>query len=387
MELSLRPYVTAGVAVAGAGLIAAAPVGPPALDIQTRAVQLASVDDAAADITSAAASLTGDQEFPVTTWADVFTNTFANLEDIGPQLAQDPTPILSTIEANQLGYLSDLATAAETSGTNLVNGLQELPTVLSKASADLTSGDFYDAQTLISQYLTELPLNVTRPLDNGFFEVAQSITNNLDNLFEPQYQNYVSDLSTLGNSSTPEWFTELVQAPLLAPHAAEIAFAGVGQDIVDAMQNGDTTLAFNDLLNAPSTVVDAFLNGYNLDDGGISANFVDAVPDIMKSVSAEGLLSENGTVETEREALTTVAGDIGAKRAEETLADASAATSSSADLNTVTGDVSTLLNPDTPLGEVASLFDPNAVADISSLLSADLAPNASGWVVDLFSAL
>src|ERR1700678_2865895 len=106
MELSLRPYVTAGVAVAGAGLIAAAPVGPPALDIQTRAVQLTSVDDAGEDITSGAASLTGDQEFPVTTWADVFTNTFANLEDIGPQLAQDPTPILSTIEANQLGYLS-----------------------------------------------------------------------------------------------------------------------------------------------------------------------------------------------------------------------------------------------------------------------------------------
>jgi len=33
----------------------------------------------------------------------------------------------------------------------------------------------------------------------------------------------------------------------------------------------------------------------------------------------------------------------------------------------------------------ATAFDPNAVADITSLLSADLAPNASGWVVDLFS--
>jgi hypothetical protein len=38
MELTLRPYVTAGVVLAGAGLIAAAPIGPPALEIQTRAV-------------------------------------------------------------------------------------------------------------------------------------------------------------------------------------------------------------------------------------------------------------------------------------------------------------------------------------------------------------
>ncbi len=53
MELSLRPYVTAGVVVASAGLVAVAPLGPPALEIQTRAVQLASTDGLAADVVSA----------------------------------------------------------------------------------------------------------------------------------------------------------------------------------------------------------------------------------------------------------------------------------------------------------------------------------------------
>jgi hypothetical protein len=86
-----------------------------------------------------------------------------------------------------------------------------------------------------------------------------------------------------------------------------------------------------------------------------------------------------------------IAGDLGgAVRAQDTLAsaaaDPTAAASSTADLNAIVGDVSTLLNPSTALGEIATAFDPNAVADISSLLSADLAPNASGWVVDLFSA-
>ena len=41
------------------------------------------------------------------------------------------------------------------------------------------------------------------------------------------------------------------------------------------------------------------------------------------------------------------------------------------------GDVSSLLNPDTPLGELASLFDPNAVTDIASLLSASSSKRSS----------
>ena len=49
------------------------------------------------------------------------------------------------------------------------------------------------------------------------------------------------------------------------------------------------------------------------------------------------------------------------------------------------GDISSMLNPSTALGDFASALDANAVADITSLLSGDLAPNASGWVVDLFS--
>jgi hypothetical protein len=39
----------------------------------------------------------------------------------------------------------------------------------------------------------------------------------------------------------------------------------------------------------PATVLDAFLNGYNLgdDDGGSGPTMLDAVPEIMRSVSAE----------------------------------------------------------------------------------------------------
>jgi hypothetical protein len=385
MEHSLRPYVTAGVVLAGASLIAAAPIGPAAVEIQTRAVQLTAIEGLAADVVSAAAA---PQEFPVSTLADVFTNAFANLESLGSEFTSNPTPIITALMENQLIYSNDLATAAETAGTNLVNALQDFPTVISNAMSDLASGDFFDAQTSITQFLTQAPLSVLRPLDNGFFEVAQSMSNNLENLFSTPnlYANAdsLSDGSLL--SSVPQWFSELVQAQLLAPHAAELAFAGVGQDIVTAMQDGDSTAAFNDVVNAPATILDAYLNGYNLGDdgGGGIAKMLDAVPETMQNVSAQGLLSEEGTVATMREALETIAREISPQKALET-ADAAGAASASADLNTVVGDLGTLLSPDTALGELATAFDPNAVADISSLLTADLAPNASGWVVDLFA--
>jgi hypothetical protein len=137
----------------------------------------------------------------------------------------------------------------------------------------------------------------------------------------------------------------------------------------------------------PSKPVAAVDNStrYNVgDDGGGGMN--QFVTDIMRVDSAQGLLSENGAVETEREAVNTIANEISERAKEvQTPVDAGATASASADLNTLAGDVSSPLNPDTPLGELASLFDPNAVTDITSLLSADLAPNASGSLVDLLS--
>ncbi len=263
MELSLHPYVTAGVVVAGAGLIAAAPVGPSALEIQTRAVQLVSTEDLAADVVSAAAA---QQDFPVSTWADVYLNAFSNLESLQSQFGLDANPILQAIMENQVVYSNDLATAAETAGTNLVTALQDFPDVLSKAMSDLTSGDVFDALTGINQFLTQTPLEVIRPLDDGFFEVEHSISSHLTSLLAPPDINRADLVGDALPLSVPQWVTELVQAQLLAPHAAELAFAGVSQDIVTAIQGGDSTLAFSDLMNAPSTILDAFLNGYNLGD-------------------------------------------------------------------------------------------------------------------------
>ena len=117
-------------------------------------------------------------------------------------------------------------------------------------------------------------------------------------------------------------------------------------------------------------------------DGGGGARLVSDFATLRAGLDpSEGAL--NGGSESVLRAKEIIAGDLGsAVRAEDATATAASA---SGDSNTLVGDISTLLNPDSALGEIVTAFDPNAVADLTSLLSGDLASNASGWAVDLFS--
>jgi hypothetical protein len=370
MELILRPYVTAGVVVAGAGLIAAAPIGPTALEIQTRAVQLASVD--------ALANLTGDQDFPIASWTDAYNDTVSNVQDLEKLISGDPTPILSQIDANFTTYAEEITTGLQNSSTNLTNALQDLGPLLTNVLSDLQSGDVYDAETSLYQFLLSTPLDVSRPVISAFFEVVQSMVNNLDNVLTANGAIMADPTAdAVSIFAVPEWFTDLREAPLFGPNAAEYAMAGVIQDIINAYQAGDTTLALNDLSNSLSTIVDAYFNGYQIGGGPVPELVSDAIGFRGGLDPTEGAL--NGGVESVRRAEEIVAGDLGGAGLR--AFDASAST----DWNTLVGDIGTWLNPDTALGEIATAFDPNAVADLTSLLSGDLAPNASTWVVDMFS--
>lgn len=349
-------------------------------------MQLTAFESLAADMVSAAAA---PQEFPVSTLADAVTNALANLQSLGSEFSGDLTPILTAFFDNQAIYAHDLLTAVETAGSNVLGALHDFPSLISTALSDLASGDIFDAETSIVHFLTQTPLSVISPLENGFFEVAQSMANHLSNLFA-RSEIVRADAFASGGllpSSAPPWITELIQAQLMVPHAAALAFAGVSQDVVNAIQDGNSALAFSDVVHAPAMILDAVLNGYNLgDDSGGATKLVDAVPEIMRNVSAQGLLSEQGTVATMREAMLTIARDISPLRAEEVpVADAAAVANAGADVHTLVADLATLLSPDTAFGEIATTLAPNAVADITSLLTADLAPNAGGWLADLLA--
>jgi hypothetical protein len=354
MELALRPYVTAGVVVAGAGLIAAAPIGQSALESQTRAVRL--VDNVA--------DLTVGQEFPITDWEGAYSDTIANLQDLQSQIAGDPHPIISAIENNMTTYANDLATGFQNSGENLTSDLQDLEKVLTIALSDLQSGDLYDASTSLSNWLLETPFDVSRPVVNAEFDVIQSMLNNLDNVLGLGGLAYGDGITAdvPVDYAIPEWYSELATASLYGPNAAEYAMLGVTQDIINAWQGGDYSLALSDLSNAPSTIVDAYFNGYDAE--GMKGLFTDAATFRTGLDPSEGAL--NGGLENVRRAEEFIAGDLGG---DVRTLDATAAASSPADLNAVISDVSALLNSDPALGDLVTALDPNAVADISSLLS------------------
>ncbi len=361
MQQTLRPYASAGVILASAGLIAITPTAGPALDIQTRAVQLTSTD----------------QPDPITTWADLITNTQTNLSALQAEFSQDPTPILDQIEANQSVYAQDLATAAQNAQNDLQTAIQGFPDVIQQSTSDLNSGDIYDALQGPYQYLLGSALEVNHDLANGGFQVAQAIADNVSNVLNDSggLQPYLAF-----NDSVPLWFSELVTAPLYGPNAAMAGLDGVTADVVAAADNGDWTTVLSDLSNAPATVVDAYLNGYDAPNlvADVSTDALRRIiglnPEAALLTGAERAREEldaaafavgQGTFHNIHEAALRIATDLGAGRE---LADvAGAQSTASADLSSV-------------LTDLTGLFEPGAATDAGSSLSTDL----SSLLVSLF---
>ena len=65
--------------------------------------------------------------------------------------------------------------------------------------------------------------------------------------------------------ATGPWLRLLVNGPEVAPNAAYTAMAGISQDIVSALTSHDYTLAWDDFLNACSTILYGYLDGNPLD--------------------------------------------------------------------------------------------------------------------------
>ncbi|MGH3970349.1 MAG: hypothetical protein ACRDTV_20055, partial [Mycobacterium sp.] len=147
-----RPYLAASVTLVGATLIAASPVTPNVAAIQERAVRLAS-----SDLISLADPTGG--------WSDVFTEAFANIQQIGSEITADPTPVLSQIIDNQTAFTDTLDTNLQTIGSTLSTfGSQGLPQALQDFVTSIEAGDFSDA---VNNFNTDLLL--------GLIGVAQPI--------------------------------------------------------------------------------------------------------------------------------------------------------------------------------------------------------------------
>lgn len=272
MQQAMRPYVTSGVAIVGAGLIATTPVAaPPSFlaDLSSRPVQLTA----------------GDGFFD--TWADVFNTASANATTLYNNFALAPSVGLQQMIVNQEALWTDVANGTTTfqdALTQIQDNMQTLGSALTLDIDDITDGagkaiwgdvTAHTLEGLRGLMVTLLPGFL--PTDSGIdpaqvTDILQFLSSPLSAMLIGSLGPAISPLVALGNS-----FTEISDA-----------LSGATPDYQEA---------FNDLLNIPANMVNGMLNGadLNLDSLLPAINDAGLLPDGMSLTSLDfafgGLLS------------------------------------------------------------------------------------------------
>jgi hypothetical protein len=222
MQLALRPYATAGVAMVGASMIIVTPVVtvPSLPDVRTRAVELDAVADAYATIANAldpTASTDGLLSFansldsildlfgnPTVNVADTLATDYVGILGIGGSLS-DITSLLSGLG---LGDITPITTALGTLDTDLNTGLGDITTALGTLDTDLLSEldrIFTSLGTLdtdLGSVLTALgPTGELGTINTSIGTLGTDIDNELTSLFGPSSA-IAGDLGNLGGIAT-----------------------------------------------------------------------------------------------------------------------------------------------------------------------------------------
>lgn len=232
MQLTMKPYVTVGVALVGASVIAVAPIAPRA-ELHMPSVTLA-------------ASI----ENPITVFKPV-VNAAGDLirETLQAEFA-DPFPILRQIFANQQYTVSKLLAAINGGGAALTELVQGLPAALQAAGAIARTGDINGAiDSLVASGLGPI-LNfitgVTVPLQDAFerpFAVGQAL---VAGAFESGLALTVALAQTFIGIGFPVGTTPVLQNLV---SVTESILKSIGTlnpiNIINAVQNGVADILLN----------------------------------------------------------------------------------------------------------------------------------------------
>jgi hypothetical protein len=260
MSPALRPGVTVGIALVGAGLIVVTPVTAPPPDIQARAVEFTAS--------------------PVDPYVDLVTNTFDNLSTVVTHWLADPLPILVQAAVNWFGYAQTAIDSFTAAGQAFVDGLVNLPDQLQTLADAVTTGDLEEA--FAELVIIALSIDPVPALLDRLAAIPEDIAGN-----------FVSAvLATI----------HAVQVPigLAAQNAAQATVAEVelvGQNFVNDLQDGDFTGALTQIIEAPAQIVNATLNSDAPGLAGLLApfqsleqtGFVDAVVNYLPRTVAHAI--------------------------------------------------------------------------------------------------
>lgn len=238
METVARSCLMAGVALVGAGAIAAAPIHPvlpasqaPAIPSSSASVELNALVN------------------PIELWAEVLSTTATNLGSIAQTVLENPAPILAKIIDNQLITAQVFASLASTFASGFADGVGLMPQQIEDSIRAILAGDIYQGSiNLATAFLS--------PIVRGAFGAL----NQLPNLIAVLQNPFVNTAAVIETAITQGILN--VGFPLLTQVLAPVGQIGLtGQAIYDGLQANDFEAVANAIISFPSDMVNTIVNG------------------------------------------------------------------------------------------------------------------------------
>lgn len=227
MQRVLRPYVTTGIALVGAGVIAVTPVTAPPPEVHLPAVTLAAnpVVDA---------------------YGQLLQNTWTNLQAVGSQAWNQGMPILEQFLVNTRANLDIAAKVPPQIFDALKYSAQQIRPTLDAAGAQLRAGQVGDAiNTLWSGLVINPLVGVAFPVLNTL-QIPVNMAKTFARVVE----------------ALPSAILIGVGLPVLSTVTAVVNSLGaVAQGLYDGITTGNLGAVLTTVLTAPATVIGGVLNG------------------------------------------------------------------------------------------------------------------------------
>jgi hypothetical protein len=222
------PYLTAGVALAGVGALTVAPVTP--------LHQLSGVQ-------SPAVRLTSGEEGLLSAWVDQFNAASAGATGLVDNFGLAPGVALQQLIANQVGYLTTLASDPSQISPISNEIIDHLQAVLSSL---LLVGASSDTVSIVQDHT----------LDSAHSTIASALPALLPDADKPAAEALIQLLSSPASAM-------LIGAlgPLISP---EVSLLDSAQAIVSAISGGDLSAALQAVFATPADFIGSFFNGATL---------------------------------------------------------------------------------------------------------------------------
>jgi hypothetical protein len=248
MQRALRPWITAGVALTGAGLIAITPAAPSLLGIQHRSVQLTTTE-------------AGEINFPEVDWNDLVANTTANWNGL-VDMYDHTTALYSLPDAVYTQGLGQVFTDLSTDVQELAKYATELAAYDAAVAAQ--NGELDPTGTLPP--IPTFPDLYGDPVLNPISAVTLLVENGLasgfgDNALEVGwtgiYQNMLPSINDINTefSGISTQLENLLTGGTFSTSTIDTDFTNIGTDLT----NIEKFLSL-----APTTLLNDYLNGYQV---------------------------------------------------------------------------------------------------------------------------